>query len=121
MKARVLLATALTLGSTGVSIALGTPVAQADQACNWSPTTGVRGPTDSDINGPYSVYNLYNGDSTSCGKTGATAVQGLWIKVICLETNNAGTRWAYIQISPGVKGWVSRANIGTIYPLPGDC
>ncbi|WP_067703788.1 SH3 domain-containing protein [Nocardia jejuensis] len=113
MKTRILLAAALTAGSTGISAFLGTPVAQAQQACNWTVNTGTTVARDTTVDGPYSSYNLYSGNSTSCSKTGATVVQGLQVKIYCWQTNDAGNAWAWIQAFPGTKGWISRSNLGS--------
>ncbi|MFD9551680.1 hypothetical protein ACFWBG_30230 [Nocardia salmonicida] len=110
MKVRLLLAAALTLGSTGLTALVGAPAAHAEQWCAWNPDTGgwYRNTT---MNGPYNTYNLYTGNSSSCAKTGATVSEGAAIKLYCVEPNNANNWWAYIKTSSGAKGWVSLDNV----------
>jgi len=121
MKAKALLAAAATVGSTILSVVIGAPTAHAQQACNWTVNLTGKQPSNSTMDGPYNSYNLYNGNSTSCGKTGATVVEGMSIKVYCHEDNNQGTSWVYIEIYPGVRGWTSRANVGSWWPSVVNC
>ncbi|MGW4533242.1 hypothetical protein ACWEOI_20065 [Nocardia sp. NPDC004340] len=122
MRARLLLAAAVTIGSTGLSVFAGAPAAQAGQACNWYPSdVGHAIYGDSVMDGPYNTYNLYTGNSSSCDHTGYTVAEGAAIKVVCTEKNNAGNLWVYIKNSAGHKGWVSRSNVGTIWPIVSDC
>ncbi|MFB8001410.1 hypothetical protein [Nocardia sp. NPDC056000] len=121
MKVRVLLAAAATLGSTCLSVLIGAPAAHADRLqCNWSPNTGSQVPGIGYVEGPYNSYNLYNGDSSSCGKTGATVVKGAQIKIYCHE-NNGNADWVWFSPYPGIKGWTSRSNVGSYSPAVPKC
>ncbi|WP_194818349.1 SH3 domain-containing protein [Nocardia sp. XZ_19_385] len=120
MKVNVLLATAVAVGSTGLSVVLGAPAANAGTACSWNP--GNWGFSDSVMDGPYGSYNLYNGNSTSCGKIpGATVVEGAPIRVICHLDNDQGNSWVYLQTSSGNRGWTSRSNVGSWWPSRPKC
>ncbi|UFS98503.1 hypothetical protein [Nocardia huaxiensis] len=122
MKTRVLLAAAATIASTGVSVFVGTPAAHAQQACGWTVDTSSKQPSNAVMDGPYSSYNLYDGNSTSCSKKpGSTTPEGSSIKVFCTEWNNSGNLWVYIQNQSGVRGWTSRSNIGSWWPSVSNC
>ncbi|WP_067700228.1 SH3 domain-containing protein [Nocardia jejuensis] len=122
MKSRILLAAALTFGSTGLSLLTGTPAAQAQQACNWYPSTSGHATWgDATMDGPYNSYNLYTGNASTCDRTGYTVAEGAAVKVICHEKNNAGNEWAYIQNGAGHRGWVSRSNISSWWPTVSNC
>ncbi|MEV6066747.1 SH3 domain-containing protein [Nocardia sp. NPDC052001] len=121
MKARVFLAAAVTLGSTGVSVLIGAPAANAQQACGWSVNTGTQVPSNATMDGPYNSYNLYSGNSSSCAKTGATVLEGSAVRVYCHENNNAGNSWLYVSPYGSIRGWVSRANVSSYWPSVPNC
>lgn len=112
MKKKALLAAALTLGSTGLSIFLGSPVAHAETRCPYFPDKNPV--TYAEVRGQYNGYNLYLGNSTGCGTTGTTVSKGQMLHVICHLANNSNNDWYFTETAFQDRGWISKSNMQSV-------